>query len=64
MGVRTSAIFYSRGIPRHRSNFAFVAQSNNNVIVPFNTYIKHYSLYNRNIINTNVRRGAFFPWNN
>ena len=40
MGVKTSAIFYSRGIPRHRNNFAFIAQTNNTVVVPFNKYIK------------------------
>ena len=64
MAVHTSAIFYSRGIPRNHSNFAFVAQTNNTIIVPFSLYKKRYSFYNRNIINNNIRRGALFPWNN
>ena len=64
MAVHTSAIFYSRGIPRNRTNFAFVSQSNNTIIVPFSLYKKRYSFYNRNFINKNIRRGALYPWNN
>ena len=64
MGLRTSAIFYRRGVPNNYNNFAFVAQSNNNVVVPISKYLKGYSFYNRNQINNNVFRGALFPWNN
>jgi hypothetical protein len=63
MAIRTSAIFYSRGIPKTRNNFGFVAQSNYNVIVPMHKYIRNYNFYNRNIINKNVK-GSLFPWNN
>ena len=64
MGLRTSAIFYRRGVPNNYNNFAFVAQTNNNVVVPISKYLKGYSFYNRNQINNNVFRGALFPWNN
>lgn len=64
MAVRTSAIFYSRGIPKKRTNFAFVAQTNNAIIVPFSEYKKKYSFYDRNIINKNIRWSGLFPWNN
>jgi hypothetical protein len=59
MGVRTSAIFYGRGIPKNNNNFAFVAQTNNTVIVPMNKYLKNYQFYNRNIINTNAQLSLF-----
>lgn len=63
MGLRTSAIFYRRGIPNSYNNFAFVSQTNNTVIVPINKYLKNYNFYNRNIMNTNVHKGLF-PWSN
>lgn len=62
MAIHTSAITYRRGIPNNYNNFYFVAQANNVVISPLSSYIRGYSFYNRNYINTNVRRT--FPWNN
>jgi hypothetical protein len=62
MAIHTSAIFYSRGIPNTRTNFAFVAQTNNIIPAPMNKYIRGFNFYNRNIINTTIRRS--FPWNN
>jgi hypothetical protein len=64
MAIRTSAIFYRRGIPSSNNNFGFVAQTNNNVFVPMNKYLKGYNFYNRQPVNTNSRafRGALFPW--
>jgi hypothetical protein len=51
MGVRTSAIIYTRGVPKeNQANFFIVAQSNYNVISPMNKYLKNYSFYNRNIV--------------
>ena len=64
MAIRTSAIFYRRGIPNNYNNFAFVAQANNNVVVPISQYLKGYQFYNRNRVNNNITRGALFPWNN
>jgi hypothetical protein len=63
MTIRTSAIFYGRGIPKNQNNFAFVAQTNNTVVVPISKYLKRYQFSNRNVINRNVR-GAIFPWGN
>jgi hypothetical protein len=61
MPVRTSAIFYGRGVPKKSTNnFAFVAQTNNTVISPISKYVKSYNFFNRNYINTNVRRGLLF----
>jgi hypothetical protein len=59
MAIRTSAIFYGRGIPKNCNNFAFVAQTNNTVVVPLNKYLKNYQFYNRNIINTNAQMSLF-----
>ena len=66
MAIRTSAIFYRRGLPNSYNNFAFVAQTNNAIISPMNKYIRGYSFYNRQYLNTNSSsyRGAVFPWNN
>ena len=63
MAIRTSAIFYGRGIPRNNNNFAFVAQTNNTVVTPLSRYLSRYSFYNRNIVNLRAR-GARYPWNN
>lgn len=63
MGVRTSAIFYRRGIPNSYHNFSFISQSNNTVVSPINKYLKSYNFYNRNVMNPNVYKGLF-PWNN
>lgn len=60
MPVRTSANFYRRGVPNSYSNFAFVAQTNSNVSVPTSSYIKGFQLYNRNVVNTNVKNP--WPW--
>jgi hypothetical protein len=62
MAIHTSAIFYSRGIPNSHKNFAFVAQTNNIIPSPTSKYIRGYNFYNRNYINTNLRR--IYPWNN
>jgi hypothetical protein len=51
MGVRTSAITYSRGIPKeNQANFFYNAQSNYNVVVPMSKYLQNYSFYNRNVV--------------
>jgi hypothetical protein len=62
MAIHTSAITYSRGLPKNYYNFFFVAQANNTIISPLSKYIQGYSFYNRNIINTNAR--VRFPWSN
>ena len=66
MTIRTSAIFYRRGVPNSYSNFAFVAQTNNANVVPMNKYLRGYNFYDRQPLNTNDRsfRGAVFPWRN
>jgi hypothetical protein len=66
MAIHTSAIFYRRGLPNSYNNFAFVAQTNNTIIAPMNKYIKNYSFYNRQPLNTlnSSYRGALFPWRN
>ena len=66
MGIRTSAIFYRRGLPNSYNNFAFVSQSNFTIIAPMSKYVKGYNFYNRRPLNTNNRiyRGALYPWNN
>ena len=56
MGIRTSAIFYRRGIPNNYNNFAFVADANNTVIVPIGKYLKTYNFFNRNVVKTVNRR--------
>jgi len=62
MAIHTSAITYTRGLPKNYNNFFFVAQANNTIISPLSKYIQGYSFYNRNIINTNAR--VRFPWSN
>lgn len=62
MAIHTSAITYSRGLPKNYNNFFFVAQANNTVISPLSKYIQGYQFYNRNITNTNAR--LKFPWSN
>ena len=62
MAIHTSAITYSRGVPKNALNFFFVAQANNTVISPLSKYIQGYSFYNRNFTNTNVRIN--YPWRN
>ena len=62
MAIHTSAITYTRGLPKNYNNFFFVAQANNTIISPLSKYIQGYSFYNRNITNTNAR--LKFPWSN
>ena len=62
MAIHTSAITYTRGLPKNYNNFFFVAQANNTIISPLSKYIKGYQFYNRNITNTNAR--VKFPWSN
>jgi hypothetical protein len=60
MAIHTSAITYSRGVPKNaKSNFFFVAQANNAMVHPINIYLRNYSFYNRNIINPSKLR---WPW--
>ena len=63
MTIRTSAIFYRRGVPNAYHNFAYVSQTNNTVIVPISKYLKNFKFYNRNVINNNARQ-ALYPWSN
>jgi len=60
MAIHTSAITYTRGIPKNYTNFFFVAQANNTIPSPMSNYVKGYSFYNRNVTNTNVMR--IYPW--
>jgi len=59
MAIHTSAITYRRGVPNGYNNFFFVAQANNIIPVPMNTYLRGYQFYNRNIINRSQNR---WPW--
>ena len=59
MAIHTSAIVYTRGIPKTYNNFFFVAQANNTVPAPMNSYLRNYEFYNRNIINHTRSR---WPW--
>lgn len=61
MAIHTSAIVYTRGIPKTYNNFFFVAQANNTIPAPMNSYLRNYQLYNRNITNPNRSR---WPWQN
>jgi len=63
MAIHTSAITYSRGIPKDYNNFFFVAQANNSIVQPMTLYIKSYQFYNRNIT---VAANGFrtMPWRN
>jgi hypothetical protein len=66
MAIRTSAIFYGRGIKNTNNNFAYVAQTNNSIISPMHKYLRNYNFYNRKPLNTmpSLYRGALRPWNN
>ena len=59
MAIHTSAITYSRGIPKNYNNFFFVAQANNTILVPMSKYLTGYNFYNRNIWNSSTKR---WPW--
>jgi hypothetical protein len=62
MAIRTSAITYSRGIPKNYNNFFFVSQANNNVIQPMSIYLKNFNFYNRNY-SPPVNGFLTLPWN-
>ena len=60
MAIHTSAIIYTRGVPKnYKSNFFFTAQANNTIVHPITSYLRNYNFYNRNIINPNRGR---WPW--
>ena len=59
MAIHTSAITYTRGIPKTYNNFFFVAQANNTIPAPMGKYLRGYQFYNRNIISTSNYR---WPW--
>lgn len=61
MAIHTSAITYTRGIPKTATNFFFVAQANNTIPAPMGLYLRNYQFYNRNAINQNRSR---WPWGN
>jgi hypothetical protein len=50
MGIHTSAITYTRGIPKGYNNFFFISQANNTIIKPMTIYLRGYQFYNRNIL--------------
>ena len=61
MAIHTSAITYTRGVPKNYNNFFFVAQANNTIPVPVSSYLKGFQYYNRNVMNVNNR--SLWPWN-
>ena len=63
MAIHTSAITYSRGIPKGYNNFFFVAQANNAVVQPVSLYLRGYQFYNRN---APIYASGFrtLPWRN
>jgi hypothetical protein len=63
MAIHTSAITYTRGIPKGYNNFFFVAQANNTIISPMTRYLAGYQFYNRNITNATSGRRSLV-WNN
>jgi hypothetical protein len=63
MAIHTSAITYSRGIPKGYNNFFFVAQANNQIVQPMSLYLRGYQFYNRNITNATSGRNTLV-WNN
>ena len=60
MAIHTSAITYTRGVPKTYNNFFFVAQANNTIPVPISSYIRGYQFTNRNVVNTSNRNR--WPW--
>lgn len=60
MAIHTSAITYTRGVPKNYNNFFFVAQANNTIPVPISSYIRGYKFTNRNIVNIPYRNRL--PW--
>jgi hypothetical protein len=61
MAIHTSAITYSRGVPKNYSSFFFVSQANNVIPVPTRLYLQQNTLYNRNIA-IGVSRRNTYPW--
>jgi hypothetical protein len=59
MAIHTSAIVYTRGVPKNYNNFFFVAQANNTIPAPMGSYLRNYQYYNRNITNPSHFR---WPW--
>ena len=59
MAIHTSAITYSRGIPKGYRNFYLVAQANNTIPAPMSKYLRGYNFYNRNFWNSSTSR---WPW--
>ena len=59
MAIHTSAITYTRGIPKNYNNFFFVAQANNVIPSPMSSYLKGQQFYNRNIITSSNYK---WPW--
>ena len=59
MAIHTSAITYTRGIPKNYNNFFFVAQANNVIPAPMSSYLKGHQFYNRNITTSINYR---WPW--
>jgi hypothetical protein len=62
MAIHTSMISYFRGAPKGQmgNNFMYIAQANNAIVHPINSYLRNYSFYNRNIVNNNYR--SRWPW--
>lgn len=63
MAIHTSAITYSRGVPKGYNNFYFVAQANNVVVQPMTLYLRGYQFYNRNYTSYTSGRRTL-PWRN
>jgi hypothetical protein len=63
MGIHTSAITYTCGIPKGYNNFFFVAQANNTIVQPMTLYLRGYQFNNRNITNATSGRRSLV-WNN
>jgi len=59
MAIHTSAITYSRGIPKGYRSFYLVAQANNTIPAPMSKYLRGYNFYNRNFWNNSTSR---WPW--
>ena len=62
MAIHTSAITYTRGIPKNYNNFFLVAQANNTIVQPMTLYLRGYQFYNRNITNATSGRNTLV-WN-
>lgn len=62
MAIHTSAITYSRGIPKTYNNFFIVSQANNTIVQPMSLYLRGYQFYNRNITNSTSGRNTLV-WN-